>query len=106
MDVFKQKTFIRSAIIVKCRNKFRQGRAGGYSTSDCGVVLCRMPDGGSNVKFIGKLADAARKFFYNSIKIKLPLAPSDHYFMKFAPPFRYMSLQLMESCRFSRGQIG
>lgn len=58
------------------------------------------------MKFIGELADAARKFFYNSIKIKLLLAPSDQYFMKFVPPFRYMSHQLMESCRFSRGQIG
>ena len=105
MDVFRQKTFIRSAIIVKCRINF--GRVGGcgYSTSDCGVVLCRMPDGGSKVKFIGELADAARKFFYNLIKIKLLLALSDQYFMKFAPPFRYIALQLMESCRFSWGQI-
>ena len=58
------------------------------------------------MKFIGELEDAARDYFYNLIKIKLLLAPSDQYFMKFVPPFRYTTLQLMETSRFSRGQIG
>lgn len=57
------------------------------------------------MKFIGELADAARNFFYNLIKIKLLLALSDQYFMKFVPPFRYTTLQLMDTFRFSRGQI-